>query len=110
MQENKQDGQRADILDKEQVAVEIADIVLQFPSIAELIAHNLMGDIPPDEDTGEEAHHGQEYLASDKVKPVEQGLAKEGQPVIGTQRQRAKGSDDGSCHRHGQGSAPTCGM
>ena len=110
MQENKQDGQRANILDEEQVAVEIADIVLQLTLIAELIAHNLMRHIPPDEDTGEEAHHGQEYLASDKVKPVEQGLAKESEPVVGTQRQRAEGSDDGSCHRHGQGSAPTCGM
>ena len=75
MQEDKQDGQRTDILHQEDIEMEITST--QRPPVGKLIVYQLMGSRPSDEDTGEESHDGQEYLAGDEVEPVEQRLAKQ---------------------------------
>ena len=75
MQEDKQDSQRTDILDQENVQVE--ETSTQCPPVRELVAYCLMGHKPSDEDTGQEAYYWQEYLSRDEVEPVEQRLAKE---------------------------------
>jgi hypothetical protein len=53
----------------------------QRATIGELVAHNLMWNIPANEYAGQETYNGQEYLTSDKVEPVEQGLPKDGKDI-----------------------------
>ena len=52
-------------------------LIAQRAPVRKLILHNLMGYKPTDEDTGQEAHHGQEQLARHEIKQVEEGLAKQ---------------------------------
>ena len=52
--------------------------------IGELVVHQLMGNKPANEDTGEEAHSRQEQLTRDKVKHIEDGHAKKRQFLANT--------------------------
>ena len=82
----------------------------QLAAIGKLVAHHLVVDIPADEDTRQEAHHGQEDLTGDEIEQIEQRLAKICHSIDGPQRQRAEGSDNGSAHRHQQGGALAGGV
>ena len=75
MQEDEKDTDGADILYQEKIQVEVASA--QGAPVRELVMYNLMGYEPADEDTGEEADDGQEYLACDEVEPVEQRTSEE---------------------------------
>jgi hypothetical protein len=85
MQEDEQDGQRADILDEQQIGVEKASA--QRSPIGELVAHQFVGQEPANEDAGHETYEGQEYLSCDEVEPVEQRFTKYLQALDGTKRQ-----------------------
>ena len=54
------------------------------PPVGELVAHDLMGQEPSDEDTCQESHDGQEYLSCDEVEPLEQRLSIERETVDST--------------------------
>ena len=82
MEEDKQNGQWTDVLHQEEISVEITPG--QFTAIGKLVAHNLVVYVPTNEDAGQEAYHRQEYLTRDEVKPFEERLTKELQPVIST--------------------------
>ena len=75
MQEDKQDTDGTDVLHQEDVEMEQRPVT-QCPPVGKLIPHNLMRHEPADEDTGQEAHDGQEQLACHKVEQVEDRLAK----------------------------------
>ena len=83
MQKYKEDGQRADVLHKENIEMEKASA--KGSPIGELVVHHLVRYKPANEDAGQEAHNGQEDLACDEVEPVEQRLAEEVQTIDGTQ-------------------------
>ena len=65
MKEDKEDSQRTDILDQEQVEVE--ELAWQLAPVGKLVTHHLMRHKPAQEDTRQEAHDSQEYLACDEV-------------------------------------------
>jgi hypothetical protein len=52
--------------------------------VGKLVAHHLVGYSPANEDAGEEADDGQEYLACDEVESDEQRLSKEREAVDST--------------------------
>ena len=58
---------------------------------------------PADEDTGKEAHNGQEYLTCDEVEQIEQRLVKIDKSLVTSQRQRAESTNDGrrDCDQQG---------
>ena len=76
VEEDKENTDGADVLDEEQIDVEQSSIAQRTP-VAKLSAHDLMRYKPTYKDACEEAHDGQEQLTSDKVKEIEEVLAKE---------------------------------
>ena len=88
MEEHQQNGQGTDESHTEEIDAE--ERAADRPPVGELIVHNLLGHIPADKQTGEQATDRQEYLSGDKIEDVEQRLAKELQPIPRPKRQRAE--------------------
>ena len=104
MQEDKENGQRADILYQEDIQMEEA--TAQSTPIGELVVNYLVGQEPANEDTGQESDNRQEYLTGDEVEPVEEALTEDHHTVASTtQRQRAQHAKGGCGDRHDEGSA-----
>lgn len=101
MEEDGEDRQRCHEAHKEKVDAEEA--LRDSAPVRKLILHKFLRDEPAEEDTGEETTDGEEDLTRDKVEDIEQRLATNLKSAPVTQRQRADGTNDGTCHRDDDG-------
>ncbi len=92
MQEDKEDTQRTDIFNLEEEEVE--ESAAKGSPVGKLIAHDIMGHEPPQEDTGQESSDRQEDLSGDEVEEVKERLSHELQTVVSPQRERTEHTDD----------------
>ena len=70
MQEDSEDGEGTDIAYQEEVGLEEA--TAERSPVGELIANQLLGHIPANEQAGEETTDGQEELSRHEVEEVEE--------------------------------------
>ena len=79
MEENHEDADRADIAHAEEIESEEASS--QCAAVGELVLNHASRHAPSDEQAGEEAANGQEYLSGNEVEHVEQWTAEDLKPV-----------------------------
>ena len=92
MKEDHHYTYRAHIFDTEDIKMEEA--TAQGAPVGKLILDQLMRERPTYKETGKEASYGQEDLACDKVKEVEEGHAEYLKTLIATKRERAEDAHD----------------
>lgn len=73
--------------------------------VGELIPHDILRDIPSDEEAGEESDDGKEELSGDEVKPVEEALAAYHEPVDTGKGEGAEYGNDAGGDGHYRGAA-----
>ena len=90
--EYQDDEQGTDIFHEEEIDVEKTST--ESAPVCELVAHNLVWQIPTNEKAGEETTDGEEHLTRDEIEDVEQRLSEERQSLHTTKRQRAERTHD----------------
>lgn len=88
MEEDNQDACGTEILDGKEIDME--ERPAESAPIGELVAHQLVGQIPSHHQAGEESAYRQEHLTCDEVEDVEERLAQETHHLISPERQRAE--------------------
>ena len=78
MQEDQENAHRAHEPHKEEEDAEKA--AANRSPVGKLVTHNVLGHIPADEETGEEAANGQHDLSRHKVEHIEEILSTDAQP------------------------------
>ena len=97
MEEDNQDACGTEILDGKEIDME--ERPAESAPIGELVAHQLVGQIPSHHQAGEESAYRQEHLTCDEVEDVEQGLTKERQVLNVSQRRRAERAHQAATRR-----------